>query len=572
MSSLPPAISRRATLTATGLSLLLCSLTFLAIGPAHSDAPGVVRYVLTELPGLGGHSNVNSVWTDPVSGDTYAVGSTKEALGYDQATLWHNQERILLGTLGRDSAATALRMENGEPVVVGFSSAMIKNRLWQRAFQWQDGTMSALPDQGRFWCRALDVNSEGTVIGESQPEIGLYRATLWNGDEFSEVEPEANDASTAAAIDGSAVVGFRKYNYKGPRVAALWQGGVRTDLGTLGGSESWAYDVALVGGSPRVVGEATLPFTTVTHAYVWQDGTMADLGTLGGSTSSATSINRQGQIVGSSWTVNHVPHATIWKANTAVDLNDLVLNGADVELYGAAAIDANGVIAATGRRTGDLTGRAYLLRPVLLTNEPPVLGTVAPSAGKQGETLNVVLSGTGLIAATTVDFGPGISVNHVSAGPAPVTAVQTPTTLTVNISIAGDAPLGSRSIRVTNPDQQWDVAEGVFTVLQGPPALSYFGFIGLTTLTGGDKLRGGVVLSLPAPSPKGAKITFTSSNRKLKAPKSVTVHAGALTLPKPFAYQTKQVKETTTYTLTATYGGVSRSVTLTLLPKKPKRG
>jgi len=62
-----------------------------------------------------------------------------------------------------------------------------------------------------------------------------------------------------------------------------------------------------------------------------------------------------------------------------------------------------------------------------------------------------------------------------------------------------------------------------------------------------------VAPTLPALGPKGAKVTFTSSNSSVKPPKA-------------FVYATRKVKTQTTTTITATYGGVSKSVDITLTP------
>src|SRR2546430_3826298 len=80
--------------------------------------------------------------------------------------------------------------------------------------------------------------------------------------------------------------------------AALWDHGVITDLGTLGGSFSRPFALNDAG---RVVGWSGTA-TGEYHAFVWADGVMTDIGTLGGTLSQAVSVNAAGQVVGASRT------------------------------------------------------------------------------------------------------------------------------------------------------------------------------------------------------------------------------------------------------------------------------
>jgi probable HAF family extracellular repeat protein len=66
-----------------------------------------------------------------------------------------------------------------------------------------------------------------------------------------------------------------------------------TDLGTLGGSSSYAYGINNRG---EVVGYIFAPGST--HAFLYSARTMTDLGTLNGYATYAQSINDAGQIVG----------------------------------------------------------------------------------------------------------------------------------------------------------------------------------------------------------------------------------------------------------------------------------
>ena len=81
-----------------------------------------------------------------------------------------------------------------------------------------------------------------------------------------------------------------------------------TDLSTLGGSSSYAYGINDLG---QVVGDSYLD-PSGRHAFLWdEEGGMTDLGTLGGSSSYAYGINNLGQVVGDSYLAPS-GRATLW--------------------------------------------------------------------------------------------------------------------------------------------------------------------------------------------------------------------------------------------------------------------
>ena len=69
---------------------------------------------------------------------------------------------------------------------------------------------------------------------------------------------------------------------------------------TLGASGYPQYSFAsAIKENGLVVGSSDTP-TGDSHALLWQDGVMTDLGTLGGKTSDVRTVNERGQIVGTS--------------------------------------------------------------------------------------------------------------------------------------------------------------------------------------------------------------------------------------------------------------------------------
>jgi probable HAF family extracellular repeat protein len=97
-----------------------------------------------------------------------------------------------------------------------------------------------------------------------------------------------------------------------PLVPFVWQDGVMTDLGTLGGTFSGAAGINDRG---QIAGSSTLSNVpgSAQHAFLWQDGVMVDLGTLGGGDlSSGFQINNQGHVVGQARDAMSQRFATLW--------------------------------------------------------------------------------------------------------------------------------------------------------------------------------------------------------------------------------------------------------------------
>jgi probable HAF family extracellular repeat protein len=219
--------------------------------------------------------------------------------------------------------------------------------------------------------------------------------------------------------------------------AFLWQNGIMTDLGTIGGTASEAQ---AINESGQIAGLSTLlpaPNTTY-HAVLWENGSKTDL-TPSGPASMATGINDARQVVGNFsnsqaffWENNvlnwgHVVgamraaggfsnfHAYIFADGVARNLNSLIPAGSGLHLVTASAINNAGQIVglAFDSRGGY---HAFLLNPV--APGTPVVNIADASVaeghvGTRSATFTVTLSNSSSLPVTvsygTVqdDHGPG---------------------------------------------------------------------------------------------------------------------------------------------------------------------
>jgi probable HAF family extracellular repeat protein len=141
----------------------------------------------------------------------------------------------------------------------------------------------------------------------------------------------SKSAQALAVNDLGQIVG------KSANHAFLWENGVMTDLGTLGGHVSSANAINDLG---QVVGESETA-TGEVHAFIWEQGSMRDLGSAG-ETSSAHGINKGGVIIGAMFAKNIRGGAVVWKDGVRQYLGDLGLSGSGST---AMAINNGGEIA-----------------------------------------------------------------------------------------------------------------------------------------------------------------------------------------------------------------------------------
>lgn len=162
------------------------------------------------------------------------------------------------------------------------SAMVVGNRRAFVGYRYRDGKLTALPDSNGALVHGI--NKAGDVVGL------LYRdSCIWYADGTREVIPDTwmNGINNAGQAVGSA------YDTD---EAIIYDHGVVTRLGKLdGGADSRAEAINDTG---QVAGNAGLNGYKRNHGFVWKDGQMTDLGTLGGKNSWAVAINAKGHVGG----------------------------------------------------------------------------------------------------------------------------------------------------------------------------------------------------------------------------------------------------------------------------------
>ena len=265
------------------------------------------------------------------------------------AVLWYKGWKIDIGTPGlggQNSAAfgvnefgqTVGQAETSRPNAedfCGFNAYGFASSTACRPFLWQDGVMTKLPTLGGHNGFANSINNRGVVAGIAETDatdptsgcpVHQFEPVVWERGRIHSLPPYSGDSDGVAAqvndkgqvVGASGTCGSFNPNtglYLVENHALLWENGVATDLGNLGGEGGLAGNHACaLNNHGQVVGHSDLPNDASFHGFLWTRETgMKDLGTLSGDfASTAIAINDPGVVVGVSLDSNFDERAFVW--------------------------------------------------------------------------------------------------------------------------------------------------------------------------------------------------------------------------------------------------------------------
>jgi probable HAF family extracellular repeat protein len=298
----------------------LLALGMLPLLPARRGSAQAVTYTATDLGTLGGaHSTALGLdECGKVVGESNPGGSTSL-----HPYFWDGSQMTDLGTFGGLSGGASA--VNGAGRVAGYAQAATSE---QRPFVWTQAAGTSDLGAAGTGAAAYDINDSNQVVGQWEISPLQDRAFVWTQATGMKIVTAPWGTPIAAyGIDNAGRIVGTAQTSAGASHAFLSSGGVVTDLGTLGGTNSFAYDLNEAG---VVVGHANTPSSNASrpfHAFRWTSaGGMQDLGTLGGARSIAYGVNASGQIVGYAEVSPGVNRAFLWadaNANGAHDAGEL---------------------------------------------------------------------------------------------------------------------------------------------------------------------------------------------------------------------------------------------------------
>ena len=380
----------------------------------------VPAYTITDLGTLGGSPNqshgygINNCGT--TVGDSVAPGGIAHPFYKKGATMTD------IGSLGSEGIAYSL---NASGYTVGYSTSAVGQRaiLWHdnNGNGVSDpGELQDFLPAGAVGV-ANEINENNQVVGLMDTSGGSNLSDtpfVWdaiNGVQALPTPPAGISPMRAQGINNAGTIAaWAALSSSGRTHAFSIKNNTYTDLGTLDntdnslGSFAWriSEDDRVVGYSETHSNNASKPI----HPFLWsQPNGMKDLGTLSGTNAYAYDINASGYVVGTSEVTGGGTHAYVWHDDNGNGVNDpgemKDLNGQFSDsswttLVEARSINDGGQIVGWGTMTNGET-HAFLLTPAGFIPPPCPGATPTPTPTPTPATTSLIsVQGTGAYGGT----------------------------------------------------------------------------------------------------------------------------------------------------------------------------
>ena len=506
--------------------------------------------VMSALPVTSqGNSSANDVLFDQIVGHACASGN-QSCVGF-----WIKEGTVTtLPTLGGSTAANAL---NGREQIVGVSTVPSGAR---HAFLYANGTIADLQTLGGTNSEALDINDAGHIVGASDTASGAQHAFIYRDGAITDLNTLLPSGSgwvlqRATGISaGGQIVGVgtfdgqpRGFLLTPPTDVLVWQGGMRSQQdGNLPRGVEVGRNIQLVETvwatpDPLTVHGVTIT-ATLTGPAEYQAVRIYDGDLREGS---------ECQIAPKTITCDVPPIDTIG-FGTEFWFTVRTTGPGNISHDVTAASE----IPDPNPANNSITEQNYAVALVNLELTPPTV------AGGKASSARVTLTGIPPQGDAVVR----LASSRPDIAPVPATLI---------VPHHNNSPYRAFNIIpavVSEPTPvEISATYGLVTVTKiltvVPPVLTQLYLTPTTVIGGCGTSAGKIVLSGSAPS-GGAVVSLTNSNSAATAPSAVTVPAGASS--QTFTITTGTVTTNVSGTVSASYGGVSQSLSLTVRPIRVK--
>jgi probable HAF family extracellular repeat protein len=358
-----------------------------AILPASSPVNPPVRYKVTDLETL---TSFTSIMATGINAAGQVTGQARTTDEYH--AIFHDGEQLHdLGTLGGHSSMACALNNSGEIVGYSLTGETDEAGFVDDAFRSNGFSIASL---GIRWSHAFGNNDRGQIAGDMRVDSGAWHALLYQNGKAKDLGTLDGTNSFAFAVnDAGRVVGEADTFIPGKGFpsnrAFIYRNGKMEDLGSLGyfcyrfdddSEDGYCFERSSatdINNRDQISGFSSTKNQGFQHAILITKGKMEDLGTLGGNQSWGQAVNDSGQVVGSSLTTGDAAYqAFLYDRKTMYDLKDLVVDPpAGFSMWEARDIN----------NFGQIVGLNYLLDPLYESIAP---GGQFAYSGPFGQGLN----------------------------------------------------------------------------------------------------------------------------------------------------------------------------------------